>query len=87
MVARALIGVKKAKEAGEPESLRPRPQPPPAPDEREALRAEAADLGIEVDGRWSAEHLRREIDAAVARCVPRYEDPAESEAEPEAKPQ
>lgn len=86
MVARALIGVKKAKSAEEP---RPPPSPPPAPlvdDERERLRDEAADLGVEVDGRWGVDRLREEIEGAVARSVPRYEEPV-PEPEPEAKPE
>ncbi len=33
----------------------------------QTLRKEAAELGIEVDGRWSERTLRREIDAALSR--------------------
>lgn len=35
-----------------------------APDDREPLRARAAALGIEVDGRWGAARLEEEIAAA-----------------------
>jgi hypothetical protein len=92
MVARALIGVKKAKAAGEPEAPPPPARPPPEPrdEERERLRDKAADLGIEVDGRWGVDRLREEIEIVVARSVPRYEEPeAEPEPapEPEAKPE
>jgi hypothetical protein len=54
-----------------------KPEPEPAPeaapassfsdqDPRDALRAEATELGIAVDRRWSAERLRREIENARA---------------------
>lgn len=46
----------------------PQPEPsaptePPTPsDEKEALRQRARDLGLTVDGRWSADRLRLEIE-------------------------
>jgi hypothetical protein len=35
-----------------------------------ALQAEAADLGIQIDGRWGASRLRQEIEAVKATMVP-----------------
>lgn len=46
--------------------MQPRPLPNKADaawEELEALRAEARDLGIQVDDRWSILRLREEIDA------------------------
>lgn len=67
--ARVLKALGKAKDA---------PIAPPADIERERLRAEAEQLGVEVDGRWGADRLRAEMAAASApapapeRTVPRY---------------
>ena len=38
-------------------------------DEKEALQAEAAALGIEVDGRWGAARLKQEIATAQAQVT------------------
>ena len=38
----------------------------PAKTEKDALRHEAAALGIEVDGRWSADRIKSEIEAVQA---------------------
>ncbi len=68
--ARALKALGKAQEA---------PTPEPADLERDALRAEAERLGIDVDGRWGAPRLREAISAAQQpaaaepeRHVPRF---------------
>lgn len=37
-----------------------------SPSELDVLRKEAKELGVKVDGRWSAERLRQEIDAKLA---------------------
>lgn len=56
-----------AEQSGEPEQARDQaPQgrtPPPraTADDTAELRQQAADLGVKVDGRWSAERLREEI--------------------------
>jgi hypothetical protein len=63
MIARALIGVKKAR-ANEAPGPTPRQQPQPAPparDEREALRELAEAKGLEVDRRWGVDRLQEEI--------------------------
>jgi len=77
-LARALIGVKKARASFAPGPA-PRQQPPPAPpstarDEREALRELAEAKGIEVDGRWGVERLQEEI--AFADSKPAEPAPA-----------
>jgi hypothetical protein len=43
--------------------------PPDPESELRALRPEAVQLGINVDGRWSPARLRKEIDQAKARQV------------------
>jgi len=49
---------------GRTEPARPLPNKADAAwEELEALRAEARDLGIQVDGRWPIIRLREEIDA------------------------
>ena len=42
------------------------PEDPPAEDDLDALRAEAEAAGVKVDGRWGADRLREEIEAAGA---------------------
>lgn len=46
---------------GERRSVTP---PPAQPSELEQLRKHATELGVKVDGRWSLDRLRQEIDAA-----------------------
>lgn len=43
------------------------PEPGQAPTEKEALRHEASALGIAVDGRWSVDRLKAEIDAVTQK--------------------
>lgn len=43
----------------------PAPDSDGPPDEKETLLADAKDLGIKVDGRWSTERLKSEIDKAL----------------------
>jgi hypothetical protein len=40
---------------------------PDEADELDRLRAEATQMGVEVDGRWKADRLRKEIDAVKAK--------------------
>ena len=39
---------------------------PPAEDDLDALRADAEAAGVKVDGRWGADRLREEIEAAAS---------------------
>jgi hypothetical protein len=48
---------------GEKRSL-PEPPPKTVEDDLDALRKEAEDAGVAVDGRWKADRLRQEIAAA-----------------------
>lgn len=50
-------------------------EPPTTADDKEILQAQAAELGIDVDRRWSAKRLQSEIDAALA--APPNADPQE----------
>lgn len=43
----------------------PAPDSDGPPDEKETLLADAKDLGIKIDGRWSVERLKSEIDKAL----------------------
>ena len=69
-VARALLGVKKARAAA-PEAPRQQPQPQPSQsppqrdDERQALRKLAEAHGIEIDMRWGVDRLQEEIRRAT----------------------
>ena len=61
------------------------PEPPtetaaPVYDELEALRAEAHDLGVDVDGRWGLNRLRKEI--AAAQHPSAKENPVDEPAAP-----
>lgn len=86
--ARLLVGIKKAKESREPGKIDPPPADvaqkiseivgePVIPvvdgDDMDALRAEAAEAGIDVDKRWGAKRLAAEIAAKLAP------EPAEGE--------
>lgn len=65
--ARVLKALGKAKDA---------PAAAPADPDRDALRAKAAEVGLEIDGRWGTARLRDEIAAAekpAERAIPRYE--------------
>ncbi len=44
----------------------PEPEPEPDDDDLDQLRADAAELGIEVNPRWREKRLREEIDARLA---------------------
>lgn len=66
--ARLLKAVKRAEDFVEPEVLRD--------EERDALRARAEGLGIEVDGRWGVPRLEQEVAAAERK-------PPQLAAEPE----
>lgn len=44
-----------------PDKLQPQEPVVDDPDELEALRAQAAELGIKVDGRWSVKTLREKL--------------------------
>lgn len=46
----------------------PETNPSPGADELEALRAEAAGLGIKADRRWGAARLKAEIDAVKSKA-------------------
>ena len=48
----------------------PLQRPDAAPDDREALRQQARALGIPVDGRWAADRLKAEIEAATTKDLP-----------------
>lgn len=50
----------------------------PVADEREVLRSQAQQLGVEVDGRWGADRIRQEIASSSPapgpdRLAPRYQ--------------
>ena len=58
----------------EPEPESTEPEPAETPSGIEALRIEARDLGIDIDGRWGATRLRHEI--AKANAFRRHDEGA-----------